>query len=192
MYHPLSTLAVRKPQHPAHDRVCSRRDRAVRGAVGLALGICLIWPLTGAAQPECVFTLQGGRTPTCAEPVPPVQPAATQEVPPLPNQALNKPADISHVPSQPKWTLLLQDLTLYAAFSRWAKEAGWRVLWDADRHLLIDSPDVVTGDFEQAITAVVSSPGIVNGSYPLEVCFYPNTPPLVRITKRGEQAKDCK
>ena len=41
---------------------------------------------------------------------------------------------------------------------------------------LIDSPDVYMGSFEQVVSAVLSSPGLVNSPYPLEVCFYPNTP----------------
>lgn len=102
------------------------------------------------------------------------------------------PGASSAAGSVARWQLQLQDVTVYAAFSRWAKTAGWRVLWDADKHLLIDTPDVISGDFEQALAAVVGSPSVANGSYPLEVCFYPNTPPLARITKRGEQAKDCK
>jgi hypothetical protein len=65
-------------------------------------------------------------------------------------------------------------------------------MWDVDKHLLIDAPDVYLGSFEQVVSAVLSSPGLVQGPYPLEVCFYPNTPPLARITRRGEQSRDCK
>jgi hypothetical protein len=184
------------PQRPSP----LERSWAERGLSFVVLAIILVGPLQSAAQPvktqqaECVFTLQGGKKPNCSEPLAVAAPV-TKEVPGAGTPALNTGPDVAPPPQpvpKPKWTLQLQDLTLYAAFSRWAKEAGWRVLWDADKHLLIDSPDVVTGDFEQAITAVLSSPGIASGAYPLEVCFYPNTPPLVRITKRGDQAKDCK
>jgi hypothetical protein len=92
----------------------------------------------------------------------------------------------------PTWDLRLQDVTLAGALTRWAKTAGWRVLWDLDKNLLIDSPDTYMGTFEQVVTALLSSPSLAQGSAPLEVCFYPNTPPLARITRRGEQHKECK
>ena len=35
------------------------------------------------------------------------------------------------------------------------------------------------------------SAGIRQSDYPLEACIYANTPPLVRITRQGEQAREC-
>jgi hypothetical protein len=149
--------------------------------------------------PLCVFTLAGGATPQCA--VTEVRPAHATTAAPL--FAESQPASLKDptpptaappppaTPS-PSWDLSLKDVTLAEAMTRWARTAGWRVLWDLDKHILIDSPDVYRGSFEQVVTAVLSSPGLANGPYPLEVCFYPNTPPLARITRRGMQGKDCK
>jgi hypothetical protein len=37
----------------------------------------------------------------------------------------------------------------------------------------------------------LSSPGIRMSDFPLEACIYANTPPLVRITRQGEQTREC-
>ena len=90
------------------------------------------------------------------------------------------------------WTIDVRDVTLSNTFTRWAVVAGQRVRWDVDKHVLVEAPDTITGSFEDAVTAVLSSPGITQGPLPLEVCFYPNTPQLARITRKGEQNKECK
>lgn len=89
------------------------------------------------------------------------------------------------------WRVELKDITLSTTFARWADTAGWKIRWDADKNILIDAPNSHSGTFEDAIASVLSSDGIQRGIYPLEVCFYSNTPPLARITRKGEQ-KDCK
>lgn len=90
-----------------------------------------------------------------------------------------------------RWEVRLADINLHTTFQRWAREAGYRIKWDAHKHVLIDAPDVYAMDFEDAISTALSTPGIQFSEYPLEACIYPNTPPLVRITRRGEQDKEC-
>ena len=162
--------------------------------LGLIL-LVLTKPLGATAQAPagkgCVYTLASGAQPQCG--ASPPQSAASVAVAPAPAPAPAPPPQaLTPPPEHPRWELRLQDVTLAAAFTRWAQAAGWRVLWDVDKHLLIDSPDVYMGSFEQVVSAVLSSPGLVYSQYPLEVCFYPNTPPLARITRRGEQKLDCK
>jgi hypothetical protein len=70
-------------------------------------------------------------------------------------------------------------------------QAGYRVKWDAQRNFLIGAPDSVDGTFEAALKSVLNSAGIRQSDYPLEACIYANTPPLVRITRQGEQAREC-
>lgn len=104
--------------------------------------------------------------------------------------SLNNPV----VPSPVKptlWEIRLQDITLAQTLSRWSQQAGWKLLWDVDRHIMIDSPHQIEGSFEKAITQLLSAPSFLAANLPLEVCFYPNTPPLARITRKGEQAKEC-
>jgi hypothetical protein len=89
------------------------------------------------------------------------------------------------------WSVLVQDITLARTLERWGAQAGYRVKWDAQRNFLIGAPDSVDGSFETALTAVLNSAGIRQSDYPLEACIYANTPPLVRVTRQGEQAREC-
>ena len=89
------------------------------------------------------------------------------------------------------WNVLVQDITLARTLERWGAQAGVRVKWDAQRNFLIGAPDSVEGTFETALKAILSSAGIRQSDYPLEACIYANTPPLVRITRQGEQAREC-
>lgn len=91
-----------------------------------------------------------------------------------------------------EWEIQLKDINIAGTFHRWAAKAGYRVRWDAQKHFMVDAPDVLRGGFEDVVASVLESPGISQGAYPLEVCFYPNTPPLARITRKGEQDKECK
>ncbi len=90
-----------------------------------------------------------------------------------------------------RWSVLVQDITLARTLERWGAQAGVRVKWDAQRNFLIGAPDSVDGTFETALKAILSSAGIRQSDYPLEACIYANTPPLVRITRQGEQAREC-
>lgn len=90
------------------------------------------------------------------------------------------------------WTVETRDINLANTFQRWAAQAGWRVRWDAAKHVMVEAPNTVTGTFEEAVEAQLASPGIAMSAYPLEVCFYPNTPPLARVTRKGDQAQECK
>jgi hypothetical protein len=90
-----------------------------------------------------------------------------------------------------RWSVLVQDITLARTLERWGAQAGVRVKWDAQRNFLIGAPDSVEGTFETALKAILSSAGIRQSDYPLEACIYANTPPLVRITRQGEQAREC-
>jgi hypothetical protein len=90
-----------------------------------------------------------------------------------------------------KWDIYVKDINVYGTFQRWARDAHWQVRWDAGKHVMIEAPDTLQGSFEDAVQSVLESPGIALGPYPLEVCFYPNTPPLARVTRKGDQAKEC-
>lgn len=101
---------------------------------------------------------------------------------------------ISLIPDSPvaqKWDVVATDVRLANTFERWAQKAGWRVQWDASKHFLIDGASTFTGTFEDAIKAALMTPGIRLGAYPLEACVYGNTPPLIRITRQGEQTQEC-
>lgn len=100
---------------------------------------------------------------------------------------------------QKRWEVRVSDIRLAATFERWAREAveegrvpkGFKMLWDADRHVLIDATPVYGGSILEAIEQALSTPAIRHSPYPLEACIYENAPPLVRITKRGDQSDAC-
>lgn len=90
-----------------------------------------------------------------------------------------------------RWDILPTDTRLAVTLERWAKTAGKRLLWDAQSHVIHSSSDSFEGTLSQALERVLSSPAIANSNYPLEVCEYPNQPPVLRVTRKGEQ-KECK
>ncbi|MCR2747604.1 toxin co-regulated pilus biosynthesis Q family protein [Limnobacter parvus] len=90
------------------------------------------------------------------------------------------------------WALKLEDVRIDKALKRWSKEAGYSFRWDADRYVLIAAPSVYEGTFLDAVRQVLETPGIVYSEYPLEACVYANNPPLLRVTRLGDQAEECK
>jgi len=105
---------------------------------------------------------------------------------------VSPPPDRSGAPARPdRWEVRTQDITLARTLERWAADAGVHIKWDAQRNFLIGASDVYVGSFESALQAVLGSSGIRQSDFPLEACIYPNHPPLVRITRQGEQAQEC-
>lgn len=95
------------------------------------------------------------------------------------------------IPAPIVWEIKLQDITLAQTLQRWSQKAGWKLIWDVDKHLLIDSPHQLEGSFEEVVGWLLSTPSLAAAGIPLEVCFYPNTPPLARVTKKGQQDQEC-
>lgn len=89
------------------------------------------------------------------------------------------------------WKIQDGDIRLSDALKRWAADAGYQLQWEADRHVMISGNGSFYGDFENAVVDALKTPGILFSAYPLEVCFYPNSPPLARVTRQGEQAQYC-
>lgn len=85
------------------------------------------------------------------------------------------------------WSVLTTDVRLETTMERWAREGGYKLVWDADRHILISAADSFNGTISDAINRVLSSPAIRDSDYPLEAVFYANTPPVIRITRLGDQ-----
>jgi hypothetical protein len=89
------------------------------------------------------------------------------------------------------WAVRPTDTRLATTLERWTKAAGMKLVWDARQHVIISSEDNFEGTFEEGLARVLLSPGIRQSSYPLEACIYPNVPPVVRITRFGDQADQC-
>lgn len=107
-----------------------------------------------------------------------------------PNTAGNPagyPANAYQGPVVRTWSVLTTDVRLETTLERWAREGGYKLVWDADRHILISAADSFNGTIGDAINRVLSSPAIRGSDYPLEAVIYANTPPVIRITRLGDQ-----
>lgn len=90
-----------------------------------------------------------------------------------------------------RWDVRLDDRVLERTLDRWAAAAGYAIRWEVRRSVPIEASDSYEGTFEGALAKVLGSAGVAYGDYPLEACIYPNSPPLVRITLRGMQDREC-
>lgn len=141
--------------------------------LGLGLGLTLAAPVHAQHR-----AIQHSREPFVEAPVLPFAPAAAA------NGVIAPPAGRS-------WEVRTSDLRIDRTLERWAQAAGWRVQWDALRHVEIGAPTTFRGTFEAAVRALLATPGIRLSEFPLEGCLYPNDPPLLRITRQGEQFHEC-
>lgn len=68
---------------------------------------------------------------------------------------------------EPKvWSLQPEDKRLSAALHRWAQQAGWQVVWEADRDFVIESSLHLSGDFLTSVGTVMQS--LASTDYPLQ------------------------
>ena len=146
-------------------------------------------PMIAVAATRTSLPMAPNKVATPPEPATPQTSVVAQNTP---SAAVAVSPSVAPVPSQEHYTVELRDISLANVVTRWAGQSGWRVRWDADVNFLIDAPNVYTGSFEFALESLLSTPGVAHSAYPLEVCFYSNNPPLARITRRGDQNKECK
>ena len=90
------------------------------------------------------------------------------------------------------WDLRIEDERIDVALMRWTSSLGYGFRWDADRYFPIVAPTHFHGTYEESLTRLLMSPGILSSNYPLEACIYANDPPLVRITRMGDQTQECR
>ena len=64
------------------------------------------------------------------------------------------------------WSIELSDKRLSPALQRWAGQAGWHLVWEADRDFLIDAALHVEGEFLFAIDTAMRS--LAESDYPLQ------------------------
>ncbi len=91
-----------------------------------------------------------------------------------------------------RWQILASDIRLDNTLNRWAAVAGMKVIWDAKQHVMLSAEDTFVGSFDDALLRVLSSPAIRQSDYPLQACIYPNQPPVLRVTRLGEQMECTK
>lgn len=84
----------------------------------------------------------------------------------------------------PSWAVKLEDGTLSKTFARWARDAGWQLLWEMPVDFRIDANTRVEGEFEQAVTAVAES--LAGAETPMQVVLYRGNH-VIRVTSKGNQ-----
>jgi Toxin co-regulated pilus biosynthesis protein Q len=70
-------------------------------------------------------------------------------------------------PKEPTiWSLEPAEKRLSVAMTRWAQQAGWQLVWEADRDFLIESNLHLSGDFLKSVGMVMQS--LADTDYPLQ------------------------
>ena len=64
------------------------------------------------------------------------------------------------------WSLGPPDKKLSVALTRWAQQAGWQMVWEAERDFVIESSLHLSGDFLRSMDAVMQS--LADTDYPLQ------------------------
>lgn len=164
----------------------SRTDALNQVAANFGLNIAFTGTKPGA---RLVVSKVGSQQPTPAT-MPGVGSADTSMA--RASKPVARDADAPRRPGTYAFEVRLTDIRLSVAMARWAAESNVRIRWDADKHVLISAPQTFNAPTVlDAIAMALATPGIRNSEFPLEACEYPNTPPLIRITRLGDQAKDC-
>jgi hypothetical protein len=74
--------------------------------------------------------------------------------------------NLSTAKEQKVWSLDPQDKKLSIALARWAQQAGWQIVWEAERDFVIESSLHLSGDFLMSVGAVMRS--LADTDYPLQ------------------------
>lgn len=85
-------------------------------------------------------------------------------------------------PAEPtaEWQVLLSDKTFYQTMLRWTRQAGWQLVWEAERDFAIDAQVSLQGTFLQVLDTSMRS--LLQTDYPLQAQVNEQTR-VVRITR---------
>lgn len=83
------------------------------------------------------------------------------------------------------WSVTIADRSVRSLLERWAKAAGYQVLWEIPVDLELNANATMTGSFEDALSALLAS--LKNSEYPIEAIIYDNN--VVRMVKRTPRNK---
>ena len=124
-------------------------------------------PANGAPAIAAVATVPAA---AAATPLPPpVAAAPTAAPPPLP---------------EPTWDVTPSDRTLRTAMARWARTAGWQLMWELPYDYELDTHSAIHGSFEHAVEVVARS--MADADPPLRAIIYSGNK-VVRIV--GEKTR---
>lgn len=69
----------------------------------------------------------------------------------------------------PKWEILRADVSLRRSLTRWGKEAGWQLAWEASKDFPVGVEASVEASFDDAVAMVVES--VSKSDYPIKAVF---------------------
>jgi hypothetical protein len=81
------------------------------------------------------------------------------------------------------WTLSPQDRRLSIALQRWTAQAGWQLLWEAERDFPIEVEVRLQGALSSVLEQIMSS--LQDSVYPLQAVMNPQTR-VVRVRRQYE------
>jgi hypothetical protein len=82
------------------------------------------------------------------------------------------------------WEILPTDKTLSAALGRWAKSAGWQLVWELPVDYSVDARTTVPGTFEEAVGMVAK--GMDTAEISMKAIFYAGNR-VLRIVAKGTE-----
>ncbi|KWK83516.1 toxin co-regulated pilus biosynthesis Q family protein [Burkholderia ubonensis] len=86
------------------------------------------------------------------------------------------------VPAASSWDVRASDGTIRGVLSRWARTAGWQLVWDVPVDFSVDAQATLRGSFEDALQALVASLG--RTSTPIQAILYQGNH-VLRVVAQG-------
>jgi hypothetical protein len=87
-------------------------------------------------------------------------------------------------PQKPTWELVPTDRTLKAALSRWARMAGWQLVWELPVDYEVEARTAVQGTFQEAVGVIAKS--MDSAEIPMKAIFYAGNR-VLRIVAKGAE-----
>ncbi|KVT79225.1 pili assembly chaperone [Burkholderia ubonensis] len=112
----------------------------------------------------------------------PASAAAAPSAQALPAAATATTAAAAPVPAASSWDVRASDGTIRGVLSRWARTAGWQLVWDAPVDFSVDAQATLRGSFEDALQALVASLG--RTSTPIQAILYQGNH-VLRVVAQG-------
>ncbi|AOK62778.1 toxin co-regulated pilus biosynthesis Q family protein [Burkholderia ubonensis] len=109
-------------------------------------------------------------------------PASASAAQALPAAAMATTAAAAPVPAASSWDVRASDGTIRGVLSRWARTAGWQLVWDAPVDFSVDAQATLRGSFEDALQALVASLG--RTSTPIQAILYQGNH-VLRVVAQG-------
>ena len=80
------------------------------------------------------------------------------------------------------WWLNPQDRRLSIVLQRWSAQAGWQLVWEAERDFPLEVQAELTGSFAEVLSELMDS--LADTDYPLQAVMNPRTR-VVRVRHRA-------